>query len=161
MRVEDARFQQFLVNYENTVLRAYQEVEDGLIGFLRAQDQAMLLAESVTASARSVELSLLQYRQGIVDFIRVVDAQRFQTAQEDRLAASKGSIARNLISTYRALGGGWTIRGPNEFVPEDIQEEMRARTNWGDLVPSNDLQEAPGTAAEVNKEDALFRRPDW
>ena len=143
------------------MLRAYQEVEDGLIGFLRTQDQAVLLAESVAAAERSVDLSLLQYRQGIVDFIRVVDAQRFQTVQEDRLAVSKGSIARNLISIYRALGGGWTIRGPNEFVPEDIQEEMRARTDWGDLIPPKDLQEAPGTAAEVNKEDALFRRPDW
>ena len=161
VRVEDARFQQLLVNYENTVLRAYQEVEDGLVGFLREQDRAVLLGESVAATKRSVELSLLQYKQGIVDFIRVVDAQRSQTVQEDRLAASKGSIARNLIATYRALGGGWTIRGPNEFVPEAIQEEMRARTNWGDLIPPNDLQEAPGTAAEVSQEDSLFREPDW
>jgi NodT family efflux transporter outer membrane factor (OMF) lipoprotein len=161
VRVEDARFQQLAVNYENTVLRAYQEVEDGLIGFLRGQDQAALLAESVTAAERSVELALLQYREGLVDFIRVVDAQRFQTLQEDRHAASRGSIVRSLIATYRALGGGWTVRGANEFVPEDIQEEMRARTNWGDVIPPSDLQEAPMTAADIYVKDAVFRRPDW
>ena len=46
VRTEDARFQQFLVNYKNTVLRALQEVEDGMVGFLRAQEQSELLGES-------------------------------------------------------------------------------------------------------------------
>jgi outer membrane protein TolC len=161
VRVEDARFQQLLATYEDTVLRAYQEAEDGLIGFLKTQEQAILLGESVVASARSVELSLVQYRQGIVDFIRVVDAQRFQTALEDRLASSRGSIARNLILIYRSLGGGWTLRGANEFVPEEILEEMQERTNWGDLVPPSDLQEAPTSGVEASGENGFFRRPDW
>jgi len=174
VRVEDARFQQLIVNYQNTVLRAQQEVEDGLVGFLRAQEQEEFLADSVAASQRSVDLSLLQYRSGIVDFIRVLDTERSLVTQQDRRAASRGAIARNLIATYKALGGGWQIRGTDAFVPEDTQEQMRTRTNWGDLLPPKDLQEAPMSgekappSAEEPDEGNAFTRwlegirwPDW
>ncbi len=161
VRVQDARFQQFIVNYKDTVLRAYQEVEDGLVAFLRAQDQTSFLADSVAASERAVQLSLLQYRQGIIDFIRVLDAQRFQVTQQDRLASSRGAIARNLIATYKALGGGWELRDPNQSVPDDIQEIMRARTDWGGLLPAADIKDAPASGEDASAAPTLFRSPDW
>ncbi len=81
--------------------------------------------------------------------------------QKNAASASRGRITRNLIFTYRALGGGWTVRSANDFLPEAVQEEMRARTDWGDIIPPDDLQEAPGTGEEVNRTDSLFRAPDW
>lgn len=161
VRVQDARFQQLAINYQESVLRAYQEVEDGLVGFLKAKDETEHLGVSVRASVRSVELSLLQYRQGLIDYIRVLDTQRFQVLQQDRLAASRGAIARNLISTYKALGGGWEIRDPNEVIPQTVQAEMRERTNWGDLLPVNDLQNAPVTADEAATDRPFIGTPDW
>lgn len=161
VRVQDARFQQLVVDYQDTVLRAYQEVEDGLVGFLRAQDQAAFLSGSVAASKRSVDLALLQYREGIVDFIRVLDTQRFLVTQQDRLAASRSTIAGNLIATYKALGGGWELRTGADFVPRAVQDEMRARTNWGEFLPASDLQDVPASGADLGRDPGLFRSPQW
>ncbi|MCK5511862.1 MAG: efflux transporter outer membrane subunit, partial [Thermodesulfovibrionia bacterium] len=70
VRVQDVRFQQLVVNYQNTVLNAYREVEDAMVGFLRSQEQVKYLADSVNASKRSVDLSLIQYREGVADYQR-------------------------------------------------------------------------------------------
>jgi len=134
VRVQDARLQQLIVNYQNTVLRATQEVEDSLVSFLRSRDQQNLLEESVTAAKRSVEISTLQYREGIVDYQRVLDAQRFQSDQQDFLADTQGTMVLNLISLYKAMGGGWEIRQGKDFVPDAVKEEMRKRTNWGNFL---------------------------
>jgi NodT family efflux transporter outer membrane factor (OMF) lipoprotein len=134
VRVEDARFQALVAAYQNTVLRAGQEVENAVVGYLRAQDQVRLLDDSVEASQRSVDLSLAQYRDGLVDYIRVLDSERFLVQQQDRLTAARGDIALNLIGMYRALGGGWQMRLGDDFVPQDIQDQMRNRTDWGDIL---------------------------
>jgi NodT family efflux transporter outer membrane factor (OMF) lipoprotein len=161
VRVEDARFQQLVINYQDAVLRAYQEVEDAIAGFLNSQQQSVFLASGVTASQRSVDLALLQYREGLVDYTRVLNAQEFLVAQQDDLANSRSLIAQGLIGIYRGLGGGWQLRGENEFVPEAIEEQMRARTDWGDILPASDLDTAPRSGEDADTRDNLFRRPDW
>ncbi|MEH6578811.1 MAG: efflux transporter outer membrane subunit [Amphritea sp.] len=160
VRIQDARFQELAVNYQNTVLRAYQEVEDSLTGFLQSQDQTQFLSDSVKASKRSTDLALLQYRRGIVDYVRVLDSQRFLVNQQDRLAQSRSSIALNLIATYRALGGGWESRDLNTLVPDSMLQEMKARTDWGDLLPATDLEKAPQTGEEAGK-TTVKHSPDW
>ncbi len=161
VRVQDARFEQSVVNYRNTVLIALREVEDSLVAFVRSQDQVEFLGDSVAASQRAAELSLLQYRNGLVDYTRVLDTQQFLVTQQDRLAASQGGVARNLIAIYRALGGGWETRGANEFVPDETQAAMAARTDWGGLLPSTDLDKAPASGEQVRAVETLFRRPDF
>jgi NodT family efflux transporter outer membrane factor (OMF) lipoprotein len=131
VRVQDARFQQLIVNYQNTVLNAYREVEDAMVGFLRSQEQVQYLADSVKASKRSVDLSLIQYREGVTDYQRVLDTQRFLTQEQDLYTAVNGEVALNLIALYKALGGGWQIREGKDFVNKTIKEEMQQRTNWG------------------------------
>jgi hypothetical protein len=110
VRVQDARFQQLLVNYQNPVLIAAREVEDGLIGFLKAQEAAAFEQNSVDAARRSVQISLAQYREGAVDYERVLDSQRSLLERENSLAEIRSSIATNLIALYKALGGGWELR---------------------------------------------------
>ncbi len=161
VRVQDARFQQLVADYQNTVLSAYQEVEDGLVGFLKAQEVAEFLARSAKASARAVELSVIQYREGVSTYIRVLTAQQDLLERQDRLAQAQSLIAQNLIATYRALGGGWQSRDANEVVPDNVLEDMRERTDWGGIIPPDDLQEAPGSADDVKKIDTIFRRPDF
>jgi NodT family efflux transporter outer membrane factor (OMF) lipoprotein len=133
VRVEDARFQQLVVNYQNTVLNAYREVEDALVGFLRSREQVTYLSDSVKASKRSVDLSLIQYREGLVDYQRVLDTQRFLTQEQDLLTSVSGEVALNLIAMYKALGGGWQMREGKDFVNEGTREEMQQRTDWGNL----------------------------
>ena len=98
VQVQNALFQQLAVNYENTVLRAVQEVEDAMTVFLSSQQPVVSLNDAVDASKRSVDLSLLQYREGIVDYQRVVDSQRFLTQQQDALVSTSGDVDLNLVA---------------------------------------------------------------
>jgi outer membrane protein TolC len=134
VRVQDARFQELLVTYRDTVLRAAQEVEDALAGFLNAQEAAELEQGAVKSAQRSVELSLEQYREGAADYQRVLDAQRSLLDQQNALAQLRSAVATSLMALYKALGGGWETSGNVPFVPEATQNEMKARTNWGDIL---------------------------
>ena len=107
VRVQDARFQQAALNYQNIVLEAAREVEDALAAYLRSQTRVGFLTDSVGDARRSVELALVQYRQGSATYQRVLDTQRFLVRQEDQLASTKGDVALNLVAAYKALGGGW------------------------------------------------------
>ena len=156
IRVEDARFQQLAVDYENTVLQAVQEVEDAMIAYLRTQDQVAFLADAVAAYKSAVDLSTLQYKEGLVDFQRVLDAQQNLVQQQDNWVVTTGDVGLNLISLYKALGGGWEMRAGKDFVPGDVKAAMAKRTNWGDLLSPDKLQYPP--AEEV---DHLFNWPDW
>jgi NodT family efflux transporter outer membrane factor (OMF) lipoprotein len=155
VRVEDSRLQQLIVNYQNTVLNAAREVEDAMTGFLEDKIQAGYLAEAVAASRRSVDISSLQYSEGLTDYQRVLDAQRGLTRDQDTLATLQGSIAINLVNMYKALGGGWQQRANTDLVPVEIQQQMSERTDWGGL-----LEEA-GQAPEENEDKSDWRWPDW
>ncbi len=109
IRVQRARFQEKVLNYRQTVLRSAQEVENGLVAFSQAWDQVRHLQDSVEDSEAVVELALVQYREGNVDFNRVYNLQAVLTTQQDQLAVARGNIALQLIATFKALGGGWEL----------------------------------------------------
>lgn len=134
IRVQDARFEQAVAAYQEAVLRAAADVESGLSDFLRSREQSEFLLEAVNASERSVELSLIQYRVGAVDFIRVNLAQTELVQQQDSLIVAQAAIALGAVRAYRALGGGWELRDGREFVDRETAERMRARTDWGDVL---------------------------
>ena len=104
------------------------------MAFLKAQERARFLSDSTTAAMRSLELAVIQYREGITDFTTVLTAQQALLSEQDSLATTLGDISRNLVGVYRALGGGWEIREGQDFVPAEIKETMARRTNWGRLL---------------------------
>lgn len=110
INAEMARLKQLIINYQNTVLVAYQEVEDGIVEFLKSQDESEKLSKSSEAAARSVQLANTQYVEGSVDYTRVLNTQQSLLLEEEKYAIARGSIALGLINTYKALGGGWQIR---------------------------------------------------
>jgi NodT family efflux transporter outer membrane factor (OMF) lipoprotein len=134
VRVQDARFQQALVAYRDTVLRAAQEVEDAISGYLRSQEALVFDQNAETAARRSVELALVQYREGATDYQRVLDAQRSLLEQQNSLAQTASSVATNLVALYKALGGGWEARQGQPFVPVETQQQMKQRTYWGEVL---------------------------
>jgi NodT family efflux transporter outer membrane factor (OMF) lipoprotein len=156
VRAEDARLQQLIVNYEDVVLRAHQEVEDAMVGFLRKLQETAFLLDSVKAAQRAVELSMLQYKEGMTDYQRVLDTQRSLADQQDLWTATRGDVLINLVSLYKALGGGWQLREGNAFVSKDTADKMENRTDWGDLL----TPQAAETPAEP-KERKQWRWPDW
>lgn len=156
VRVQDARYQQTIIRYQNSVLLAAQEVEDAMVAFLNAQRQSTELEVSVTSSNRSVDLSLIQYRDGVTDYTRVLNSQDFLVQQQDYYTAVRGDIALSLISMYKALGGGWEIREGHNFIPVEMREQMEQRTDWGGL-----LEESAVEIQETAEQDDVWRRPDW
>jgi NodT family efflux transporter outer membrane factor (OMF) lipoprotein len=156
VRVQDARFQELLLAYQNTVLQAQQQVEDSLAGFLRSQERAERLAESVSAAKHSFDLAMIQYRAGSTDFTTVLAAQRDLLAVQDSLAGALGEICGNLVGVYRSIGGGWEVREGEDLVSPEIRQEMARRTDWGGLLApasySPPLSETPGSSV---------RSPDW
>ena len=158
VRTQDARLQQLLVNYQNVVLQAAQEVEDSSVGFIRAQEQAGFLDESVTAALRSVDLAVIQYRDGAVDYTRVLNTQQSLILQQDQATVARGDIARNLTDLYRALGGGWQLRAGKDFVPDATKNTMAERTNWGDLLTPD--EEETVVPPRTTPDDS-YRWPDW
>jgi NodT family efflux transporter outer membrane factor (OMF) lipoprotein len=131
VRVQDARLQQFLVDYQLTVLRAAQEVEDGIAGFLREQEAAAFAQNAVEAARTSVKLALVQYREGSTDFQRVLDSERSLLTAQNNLARIRSATTTNLIALYKALGGGWEVRQAQPLVSDENRNEMQKRTNWG------------------------------
>jgi NodT family efflux transporter outer membrane factor (OMF) lipoprotein len=140
VRVQDARFEQLLTNYQNTVITAQQEVADSLTAFQHSREQSVYLADSVDAALRAVDISMTQYKAGGADYIRVLIATQFLVNQQDALVVSRTNIATSAIAMNKALGGGWEIHREKEFVPAQTIERMRDRTNWGDITANGDYE---------------------
>ncbi|MDH3589990.1 MAG: TolC family protein, partial [Gammaproteobacteria bacterium] len=134
IRVQDARLQQALIQYRETVIQAAREVEDAMAAVTGIRQQDAILAQTVDAARRSTELALLRYKEGFADYQRVLNAQQALFAQQGRYVASKGNVVRNLISLYRALGGGWQTRSNTDFVDAETRTIMEQRTDWGDII---------------------------
>jgi NodT family efflux transporter outer membrane factor (OMF) lipoprotein len=113
IRANRAVFDQLVVQYQQTVLEANRETEDAVVGFFREQERMAALARSADAAKQSVDLVLVQYKEGSVDFNRVFNLQELLVRQQQALAESQGTIAANLIAIYKSLGGGWQIRCTN------------------------------------------------
>jgi len=103
----EQRERQAFVSYEQAVLKAIEEAESAIVSYAKSQQRRERLATAVASSRRSVEVSELQYRAGNVGFLNVIEAQRAQLALEDNLAEADRDATTNLISVYKAVGGGW------------------------------------------------------
>jgi NodT family efflux transporter outer membrane factor (OMF) lipoprotein len=110
VRLQDASFLELVEAYKQAVLNANQEVENGLITFLKAQEQYKFQKKSVDAGKSALDTVREQWKAGTVDFTRVAQLLQNQVVLEDTLAQVEGQIATGLISVYAALGGGWELR---------------------------------------------------
>lgn len=108
IRAEEARTAQALAAYEQTVLRALEEVQNALVAYGQEKIRRDRLIEAVEASQRAVNLVETQYLSGLTNFQNLLDSQRSLFQQQDELAESAGQVRNNLIALNRALGGGWS-----------------------------------------------------
>ncbi len=161
VRVQDARYQELLIDYQNAVLKAQQEVEDGLTEFGESRNRAAFLHKSVEAADGALNIAMLEYKDGVVDFTTVLNAEENLYKAKNDLAVAEGNIPLGLIKAYRAMGGGWEVRADRDFVPAATRDEMLQRTDWGTLLTPDLLQpQAPGLPAPEDK-GPLIRAPEW
>lgn len=157
VRAQDAVYQQSVLNYINLVLKAQQEVQDNITQFIEAQNAEHLLLIANNSAIKSTQIAITRYREGESDYTPVLDSERQQLTVQKSLTNAQGDIPKALVALYRALGGGWQVRGCNDIVPLKIKQEMAARTNWGTLLQQEKHQPA-ATKAQRTKERYL---PTW
>jgi len=153
IRVQDAVFQQAVLNYQNTVLQAQQEVEDSRAAFAAAQATLAALIEAADSARRTTQLAIVRYKEGATDYTTVLTAQQVELQIEDGLASARGAVPLALVSVYRALGGGWQLREGQQLLPAGTRTEMHQRTWWGHLPdggPELPLTEEPAAQPPGN-----------
>ena len=160
VRAQDARFQASLVDYQNTVLKAQQEVENGISEFGQSRDEAVFLQRSVRAAIGALDIALLQYKEGTADFTTVLNAEENLYKAQNSLAIAQGNIPLGLIKAYRALGGGWEVRRGRDLVPAATRAEMAKRTDWGTLL-APDAVSQPADLPAPDDVRPLLRSPEW
>jgi outer membrane protein, multidrug efflux system len=119
LRANEAQSDEAAANYEKVVLAALEDAEISLVAYSRAQTQLKSLAEQAEASQRAAALAELQYREGLVDFLTLLDAQRTQLEAEDALAQAQTQVNVDVVAVYKAMGG----------VGQPASEPMRTANN--------------------------------
>lgn len=105
-----AKYAELLATYRGSVLQAIQDVEDSLVDLHRRADEASAQEAAVRASQEYLRLSDVQYRQGLVSYLQIIDADR--TLLTNQLAAAQILNGRltSTVLLIKALGGGWESR---------------------------------------------------
>ncbi len=104
--------QEAALNYQQTVLQAWHDVDNALTAYAAEQHRRDALANAVSESRRALFLAQERYRQGVADFLNVLDAERAVLQAEQALADSTTTVSQNLVQLYKALGGGWETSFP-------------------------------------------------
>ena len=107
VQAERARTEGAIAFYERTVLTAFREVEDGLVGVQRLRDEADAAGRAAEAARQSVGLASLRYEGGVDNYLNLLDAQRelltAELQESQLLRLQRGAV----VQLYKALGGGW------------------------------------------------------
>lgn len=105
------------IAYRKAVLNALQEVENALVGFHQDQLRTQSLKNAADANARALALATNAYRHGLTSFITVLDSDRQEVQAQTQLTSALVQQSTDLITLYKALGGGWELNPPT-ITPE-------------------------------------------
>jgi multidrug efflux system outer membrane protein len=92
-------------DYEQVVLLAVEEVENALVAYREEQRRLVALVEQARESTRAASIARVRYREGLADFLSLLDAERTQLQAEDGVAQAEASVFTGMIAVYKSLGG--------------------------------------------------------
>jgi outer membrane protein, multidrug efflux system len=107
VKVERARTQIALAEYQKSVLLALEDTEGALISYGRSASTLDHLQKAVIASDEALNLAKIRFENGATDFLSVLDADRAKLQAEDQFASAKTNSATALVAVYKAFGGGY------------------------------------------------------
>jgi outer membrane protein, multidrug efflux system len=110
MLAERGRTDEAAAVYQRTVLGALTDVETALVSYAQVSVQREKLAAETSAEVDAVKVATELYKQGVVDFLSVLDLERALLAADDRLSLADRDTALALVALSKALGGGWQAR---------------------------------------------------
>jgi multidrug efflux system outer membrane protein len=91
--------------YEQVVLLAVEEVENALVAYREQQKRLVALVEQTQESTRAAAIARVRYREGLADFLSLLDAERTQLQAEDSVAQAEAGVFTSVIAVYKSLGG--------------------------------------------------------
>jgi len=94
-----------LADYEQTMLLGLEETETALVTYRQRQERLVKLTDEVRESARAAGIARLRYREGVADFLSLLDAERTQLQAEDSAAQAEADVFTAIVALYRAVGG--------------------------------------------------------
>jgi len=103
----ESRYVQMLESYQQTILQAFREVADLLTSLHARAEQLARQREQLSAAREAVRLADVRYREGLVTYLDVLDAQRTALAAETQLVLTERTRLTDMVSLFKALGGGW------------------------------------------------------
>jgi NodT family efflux transporter outer membrane factor (OMF) lipoprotein len=109
LALSESRQREATVFFQETVLRAWKEVDDALTDYREAQRRRIDVARSVTENQAALQAARQRYSEGAIDFLNVITTQAQLLQSENDLADSDTQVATDLVNLYRALGGGWEV----------------------------------------------------
>ncbi len=109
LRMRQSQQREAAVNFQKTLLQAWQEVDDALTAYAEAQRRRVQVADAAAQNATALRAARQRYVAGVIDFLNVNSTQSQLLQSENDLANSDAQIAGDLVALYRALGGGWEI----------------------------------------------------
>jgi NodT family efflux transporter outer membrane factor (OMF) lipoprotein len=107
IQVQDARYEQALIRYEQAIMAALEEVENALVAYFKEEERRKALAASVASSREAFAMAMELYTKGLADYLNVLDAERSMLSAESQLAQSEAAVSGYIVALYKALGGGW------------------------------------------------------
>ena len=107
LEVAESRYQQMLEQYHHTILNAFREVADVLTALQTRQEQLNHQGQRVQSAQAARELAEIRYRQGLVTYLDVLDAQRTVLSAELQLVQTQRARLTDMITLFKAVGGGW------------------------------------------------------
>ena len=137
IRLQDAVFEESLVNYNKKVLSAVLEVSDALNGYILTEKQQVENKKAVQATVRAFNISVIQYNDGLVNYQRLLTTVEKLTSTQDRYATIKGNLAINAVLLYKALGGGWQMSQGKAYLSEETAQRMKKCVDWGKYLDAN------------------------
>jgi outer membrane protein, multidrug efflux system len=105
--------------YKKTILTALQDVEDSLLRYQKDQQRLLSLERAATSARSSSDIAYQQYRVGLTPYITVLTAQANDLSAEVQLEQGREALTTDLVSLYKALGGGWSMTDPKLGPPAD------------------------------------------
>ncbi|MCY1285922.1 Outer membrane protein OprM [compost metagenome] len=110
LRGAEAEADGVLAEYEQQVLLALEESENAFSDYGKRQQRLLALLRQSEASRAAADQAAIRYREGTVDFLVLLDAERERLAAEDAQALAEVELYRGIVAIYKALGGGWSAQ---------------------------------------------------
>lgn len=133
IRFEDARFEEAMLGYNKTLLRAINELSNAINGYNYTKEQLSENKKALQATLRAFNLSSRQYNDGLVSYQRLLSTVEKLTLTQDAYAQIKGLLATEAVLIYKALGGGWQAQKNKNYLSDDMIDKLQSSgVDWGD-----------------------------